>query len=394
MSLPQLISFSGRKGSGKTELAKVCTKYGYILINFADSLKDLVSKCLDISKNELECWKDEQLTWDLSKKVDVIAKELEIKQEIIETYCKNSFVSIRQILQILGTDVIRKYNPDWHVNKTIHRITNYNTKRFCIGDCRFKNEKNAIEALGGECWFVIRPGQVDISNHQSEVDLNWSFFGDKVIINSMDRYNFILRWNNYLYKRNLGLETEPFINNNLINFSFLYPNEKLVYLLGFFRGSDIMIKNNVVTIENEKILRVKILKEELGKDYSVRSVKSIDIYNPYIIENLKLWNIFNNKDEIPDKIKMDEILLKWWVVGLIDSSGIVVNNALTINLSTNIFKIICKKCNIDFDKTFNNTKNLYNKGVVTFVLEKHLFMCLKTWLGDIRLIEKWGNLVF
>lgn len=391
MTLPRLISFSGRKGSGKTELAKVCTKYGYILINFADNLKNLVSKSLCISREELEYWKDEELCWDLSNKLDDISKELNIDYKIIKKYCTNQFNSIRQILQVLGTDVIRNYNPDWHVNKTLEYIKkNSEIKKYCIGDCRFKNEKDTIEALGGECWFVIRPDQTKISNHISEIELNWSFFGNKVIINSMKRDDLIWRWDNYLYKRKMGLESDPFVSNNLINFSFLYPNERSIYLLGFFRGSDIYFKKNMLSISNQRLLRVKMLKIELERDYTINAINSIDIYNPYIIENLKLWNLFNNNDEIPKKIRDDESFTKAWVIGLIDSSGTVDYNRkyITINLSSKeILEFICERINICFSDVCKKHNEKY-----ILSLKENVFDNFVKWLGDttqIGLIENW-----
>ena len=75
MNLPRIISFSGRKGSGKTELADVCSKYSYQVIYFADNLKDIICKCLDISRDTLEKLKDKEMTFDLLNKTEYIAKE-------------------------------------------------------------------------------------------------------------------------------------------------------------------------------------------------------------------------------------------------------------------------------------------------------------------------------
>ena len=58
MSFPRIISFSGKKHSGKSELCKINEQYGYININFADELKNLVCKCLNITREELETKKD------------------------------------------------------------------------------------------------------------------------------------------------------------------------------------------------------------------------------------------------------------------------------------------------------------------------------------------------
>ena len=288
MSLPRIISFSGRKGSGKTELANVCSKYSYTVIYFADNLKDIICNCLDISRDTLEKIKDKEMVFDLSNKKEYIAKELQIDTKNIGDL--SLFKSIREIMQILGTDIIRRYNPKWHINKTMMHLETNKDKKFCIGDCRFLNEKNMIEELGGECWYIIRPNQSNISNHVSETELNWTMFKDKIIINTMGKKELIYNFDNYLYKRNKNIEIDYYEYNKLKNNAFIYLNEKLVYLLGFFSGSNVFIKDNVLTIENDNVLRLKYLQEELNNNYNINRINSINIYNPFIIENLKLWN--------------------------------------------------------------------------------------------------------
>ena len=359
MNLPRIISFSGRKGSGKTELADVCSKYSYQVIYFADNLKDIICKCLDISRDTLEKLKDKEMTFDLSNKTEYIAKELQIDTKDIGDL--SSFKSIREILQILGTDIIRRYNPNWHVNKTMMHLEKNKDTKFCIGDCRFLNEKKMIENLGGECWFIIRPNQLNISNHISETQLNWSFFNDKIIMNTMDKKDLIQKWVDYLQKRNMGIKIESFVSNKLRSQSFLYLNENTVYLLGFFNGSNVCIKHNVLIIENDNVLRLKYVKDELKSNYNINNINSISIYNPFIIENLKLWNVLNDKGKIPMIIKDNLNFTKMWISGLIDACGDIKNNTLTIKHTKHILEFICNIYNIEFEKVCEdlNCKNMY-----------------------------------
>lgn len=219
--LPRLIAFSGRKKSGKTELAKTLLQFDYTIINFADELKKLVCNCLNISPEFLEKNKDKSNTYFLDNKINYISKEIEIHIDILKDYINNKqFNSIREILQTLGTDIIRNHNPDWHVNKIKQLILNDNNKRFCIGDCRFPNEKKMIEDLGGICWFIIRPNNLDYSNHISETSLTWKDFGDNIIINNMNKYLLKSRWINYLNftyinQENLDKEYDLFGTTNL-----------------------------------------------------------------------------------------------------------------------------------------------------------------------------------
>lgn len=375
MNLPRIISFSGRKGSGKTELADVCSKYSYQVIYFADNLKDIICKCLDISRDTLEKLKDKEMTFDLSNKTEYIAKELQIDTKDIGDL--SSFKSIREILQILGTDIIRRYNPNWHVNKTMMHLEKNKDKKFCIGDCRFLNEKKMIENLGGECWFIIRPNQLNISNHISETQLNWSFFNDKIIMNTMDKKDLIQKWVDYLQKRNSGLKIESFVSNKLRNQSFLYLNEKTSYLLGFFNGSNVFIKYNILIIENDNVLRLKYIKDELKSNYNINNINSISIYNPFIIENLKLWNVLNDKGKIPIVIKDNLNFTKMWISGLIDACGDIKNNTLTIKHTKHILEFICNRYNIEFR---NICEDLNCKNMYKLYLDKEMWISFKKCL--------------
>ena len=358
MGLPRIISFSGRKGSGKTELANICSKYGYNVIYFADNLKDMVCNCLDISRDTLESLKDKEMKFDLSNKREYIANELQV--DIKEIGDLGLFKSIREILQILGTDIIRRYNPDWHINKTMLYLENNKDMNFCIGDCRFLNEKNMIEDLGGECWYIIRPNQLNISNHISETELNWTMFKDKIIINTMEKRYLIKIFDDYLYKRNKDIKIDCFNCDKLKSNDFLNLNEKKVYLLGFLCGSNVFIKDNVLTIKNDRILKIKYLQDELKNSYNINTIDSINIYNPFIIENLKLWNVFHNKSQVLDIIKNNVEFRKMWILGLIDSCDTDIDTLSMTNLN-DVLEYISNQYNIEFNNDINDMYDLYLK---------------------------------
>ena len=83
-------------------------------------------------------------------------------------------------------------------HKIKDKILNNPDKYFCIGDTRFIDEKQMVEELNGECWFIIRPNMFDISNHYSEINLKWNDFGDDIIINNINKETLIEKWQNYL----------------------------------------------------------------------------------------------------------------------------------------------------------------------------------------------------
>ncbi len=68
----------------------------------------------------------------------------------------------RTLLQYIGTDVVRKYNPDFWVGFIVDILRMFPDKwdYVIIPDCRFPNEKDVMSANGFETKLVriIRPG--------------------------------------------------------------------------------------------------------------------------------------------------------------------------------------------------------------------------------------------
>lgn len=204
MPLPRIISFSGKKHSGKTELSKICKKYGYQCLNFADGLKNIVCHCLNITEDWLELYKDETVItpYILStvQTIEYINNQTGISNDVLaENLNSKLFYSIREILQFLGTDIIRKYNPLWHINQLRTKLTANTDKLFCVGDIRFPNEKKLIDELQGETWCIVRPNYDDSSNtdHSSENSLHYTEF-KHVFNNNSSKENFTNRWEKYL----------------------------------------------------------------------------------------------------------------------------------------------------------------------------------------------------
>lgn len=200
--LPKVLSFSGRKHSGKTELANVSREFGYQVINFADAMKELVCACLGISREYLEENKDKMIPgrYNLRPKVEYISREIGIKEEIVSEHLQKPFDSIRQILQIIGTNLIREHDNNWHVNKIRKKIMENPHKYYCLGDTRFPNEKKMVLEFGGECWFIVRPGTINIYEHISETSLTHQDFTN-VIVNNKSKEHLINKWKGYLVSK-------------------------------------------------------------------------------------------------------------------------------------------------------------------------------------------------
>lgn len=230
--LPRIIAFSGRKQSGKTELAKICLEYNYEMINFADPMKNLICKILNITRDELEETKDKiQDIIITNEMLQILMSETQINYEIFLNM-KTEFKSIREIMQIFGTDIIRENNPNWHIER-IKREMN-EKKRYCFGDTRFNNEKKFLESLGAECWFIIRPSNFNISNHISETELTWKDFNRNVIINKDNLEKLKTKWRKYM-ELHLNNNFNYFMENNVKNI-----RNKLIFLLNNYERREII----------------------------------------------------------------------------------------------------------------------------------------------------------
>ena len=308
----KIIGFAGRKRSGKTTLAKYLkNEENAIIITIANFLKYLCCDLMNMSYEELNEKKDNGYTFDIvpdDRWFNIIDKRTHIGIDNIKKELQNVHItSIRQLLQVIGTDVIRKYNENWHVEKMIEEIQSYSEdKLIVIDDVRFPNEREAILRLSGEVFFIVRPTSLTISNHPSETALKWHNFSfDKVIINNYPNEeefitNFKIHYNN--------------------NFETVIPksilvSENLNYVMpcGYFgcqEYGDIstykdLLDDIIRQVKRDKLfwdyglIRYKTCTKSLADKYITsvdNNIKYLDAYcnefitcNPLIVENLKIY---------------------------------------------------------------------------------------------------------
>lgn len=203
-----IIGFGGRIGSGKSELAKICQEAGFKKLYFALPLKQLVADLIHVKLEEINCLKNVEKNYKFNK-IDYLflSGETGIPFETVEKeMSKVQFKTVRQLLQFIGTDLIRKYNTNWHVNR-IREMIKHGDKdvNYVIDDIRFPNELDLVRELGGVCWFIIRPKIDNVSNHESETSLTWRDYGNKIIINDSCLELFRFRWETFFkdYEKSL-----------------------------------------------------------------------------------------------------------------------------------------------------------------------------------------------
>ena len=214
----RIISFSGRIGAGKSVLAKICEENGFEKLYFAMPLKKLVADLIHVNADEINDLKNVDKEYSFNK-LDYlfISKETHIPFNIVEEeMSKVEFRTVRQLLQFIGTDLIRKYNVNWHVNKIRGLIDK--EKNYVFDDVRFTNELNLIRELGGDAWFIVRPKIDNVSNHESETTLTWKDFGNKVIINDGGLSIFKFRWETFLKTYNKSMSARnKYINSDCVS---------------------------------------------------------------------------------------------------------------------------------------------------------------------------------
>lgn len=189
--MSKIISLSGRLGSGKSVLANVCIEEGFHKLSFATPLKTICCNLLGFETiEELNSYKTKPIGIDID--FNKLSELVDIPINFVQDKCKslNKESTGRDILQVIGTNLLRSYDPDWHVKRTIKIIKDNPNINYVFDDTRFPNELKALKDIGAECLFVIRMKTDNISNHVSETSLSYKDFQNAVIVNQGNDLEF------------------------------------------------------------------------------------------------------------------------------------------------------------------------------------------------------------
>lgn len=186
-----IIGFAGRKRCGKgllttglKEWFEQNTDRPVKIVTIASYLKKLSCELIGVPTiEELNNLKDRGVELNIQIPVDEWADKLHeksgIEKDILvkELTEKGTILDVRELLQYVGTDVFRKYYPGWHIDQALKDIkASPDNAVILIDDVRFVNEKDGIEVLGGDIYFIARPSCLAVSNHASETSLHWGMF--------------------------------------------------------------------------------------------------------------------------------------------------------------------------------------------------------------------------
>jgi energy-coupling factor transporter ATP-binding protein EcfA2 len=146
-----IIGFSGKKGSGKNTCADTLQGLITHYLNsieecatnrplvkcyaFANPLKETCMQFFNLTHEQCYGTDEEKNTLTTIRWADV-----PLNLDVHPDRC----MTAREVLQYVGTDILRKMNPDAHVNALMHQIHKENPLYAIITDVRFPNEVRSI----------------------------------------------------------------------------------------------------------------------------------------------------------------------------------------------------------------------------------------------------------
>lgn len=178
--MSKFIGFSGKKGSGKNTAADMLSDYlasnklSSYHVSFAHTLK---STCINLfGLNPELVFGDDN---DKNTLTNVMWDNLPL--EIRNKYSRSGSMTVREVLQVVGTDIFRNmFDNDIWVKAAFNGLPDCDYIIFT--DVRFPNEANAIKAKNGKVIRINRPSNaVDVHISETALD-NYEF--DLIISNT------------------------------------------------------------------------------------------------------------------------------------------------------------------------------------------------------------------
>jgi hypothetical protein len=195
------------------------------MYSFADSLKDICAYLFDLSVEQLYGTNEEKNTSTKLIWVDMPGfpknksktKLEELGFKLSDDWTPDNYMTAREVLQYVGTEIFRKMSFDVWANSTLKNIKTDNSELAIITDCRFPNEVKKIQEGGGVVIRFTRAPFKGQDEHASETMLDpevydWSQFNAVIDNKEMS----IEEQNNKVFEELVRLEVlEPETANDL-----------------------------------------------------------------------------------------------------------------------------------------------------------------------------------
>jgi hypothetical protein len=174
--MSNLIGLTGFKQTGKSTAAKHLENKGFIRLNFKDALLEEIKLNFPDLLREIKQWMADEVgeygpfeSW-----TEIVGKDYFTMEDITDEHL---FIIkpplMRALLQNYGTEVRRRDNPNYWVNRWKARAQHLieQGQNVVVDDVRFLNEANAVMALGGTVIRITRPDITTGGTHASEQEM-------------------------------------------------------------------------------------------------------------------------------------------------------------------------------------------------------------------------------
>lgn len=348
-----LVVVAGRKSSGKTTIADYLRNRGYRRASFAGRLKKLTAAIYGWSEEDL--WTDEgkesllptPVDWGRDE-ADKLGAMIGAKRPLLAT--PKQFFRRREALQYIGTDVLREYDQDFHVNSLKEDISD--GQKYVLDDCRFLNELQFCREMGCLVVLIVRPGWYRYSNHRSEIELKRRHFRN-IIVNDGGAEDLVANfdqlhgaWRNG--KMKLDLEEKKNQDKPLApqmqvmglmrpgwfpdaNEYFATVEVHSAYWAGVLSATGKIGRHpkyglTCVTLATQHPSLCRGFLDAIGHPKEIKiaardGVYSLEVTNPFMIEDLKLWGQraeAGGPDDLPHMVADDPAGLCHWLAGYFD----------------------------------------------------------------------------
>lgn len=202
-----IVGISGKINSGKSTFSKRLVDLGFCKFSFADWLKQY---CAGVYGVPIEWMYDQERKEDTSARYTIadLGKDLrpfermgysatECARLILElerTLNSPYFISLREMLQYVGTEFFRALDPNFHVKRTVERLDPI--LDYVCDDLRFPNEVEALRKMGATLYRINRPSHSNTGDHPSETALDDYTGWDRIVTNdsTLENYNLAVDW--------------------------------------------------------------------------------------------------------------------------------------------------------------------------------------------------------